>query len=175
MSSPKPVDSAAEEETSSSRVELQAFAGLPQALARLCVRDPRTRKEIAEAAGINASMFSGYLSGRRIPSLEHLDRILITLGVGIEELTYELRALEYRAPGAPLVLWPPVLHTREGEDAALMLTVLMQEVRDLLRAQQATMARLNTGRGTERPAVPAAQEAKPGSGNAPRGRKRKAG
>src|SRR5262245_32917964 len=144
MSSPKAAPESAEEEaTSSSRVELKAFAGLPQALARLVLRDERTRKEIAEAAGINASMFSGYLSGRRIPSLEHVDRILTTLGVGIEELTYELRALEYRAPGAPLVLWPPVLHTREGGDAALVLTVLMQEVRDLLQAQQAAMARLN--------------------------------
>jgi transcriptional regulator with XRE-family HTH domain len=168
MSSPKSADAAADEGTSSAPVELKAFAGLAQALARLCLRDDRTRKEIAQAAGINASMFSGYLSGRRIPSLEHLDRILTTLGVGIEELTYELRALEYRAPGGPLVLWPPVLKTREGEDAALMLTVMMQELRDLLRAQQATLARLDQGRDTQKAAAP-------GSATAPRGRKRKAG
>lgn len=175
MSSPRSADAVADEETSSGPVELKAFAGLAQALARLALRDDRTRKEIAQAAGINASMFSGYLSGRRIPSLEHLDRILTTLGVGIEELTYELRALEYRAPGGPLVLWPPVLKTREGEDAALMLTVMMQELRDLLRAQQTTMARLNSGSAAERPAVPAARKTEPGSGKEPRGRRKKAG
>jgi transcriptional regulator with XRE-family HTH domain len=48
--------------------ELIAFAGLHQALARLCLRDGRPRKEIAEAADINASMLSGFCSGRRVPS-----------------------------------------------------------------------------------------------------------
>lgn len=115
--------------------ELKAFAGLDKALARLIVRDGRTRKEIAEAAGINPSVFSGYCSGRLIPSLEHLDRILTTIGVGVEELIYELRALEYRAPGAPLVVWPPFLEKREGQAAPELLTTLLGEVRDLLRVQ----------------------------------------
>ena len=46
-------------------------------------------------------MLSGFCSGRRVPSLEHLDRLLTTLGVGIEDLTYELRTIEYRSPSAP--------------------------------------------------------------------------
>lgn len=118
--------------------ELKAFAGLDKALARLIVRDGRTRKEIAEVAGINPSMFSGYCSGRLVPSIEHLDRILTAIGVGIEELTYELRALDFRAPtspAAPLVVWPPFLGKQEGAAASELLTTLLGEVRDLLRAQ----------------------------------------
>jgi transcriptional regulator with XRE-family HTH domain len=116
--------------------ELKAFAGLDKAIARLIVRDGRTRKEIAEVAGINPSMFSGYCSGRLVPSIEHLDRILTAIGVGVEELTYELRALDYRAPSAaPLVVWPPFLGKQEGAAASELLTTLLGEVRDLLRAQ----------------------------------------
>ncbi|HZF11785.1 MAG TPA: helix-turn-helix transcriptional regulator [Thermoanaerobaculia bacterium] len=118
--------------------ELKAFAGLHQAIARLCLRDGRQRREIAEAAEINPSVFSGYCSGRRVPSLEHLDRILTVLDMGVEDLTYELRSVAYRSPGgAPLVLWPQFFEKREGEGAALMLTTLLEEVRSLLRAQQA--------------------------------------
>ena len=122
----------------SPKPELKAFAGLPQALGRLILRDSRSRKEIAAAAQINASMLSGYCSGRRIPSLEHLDRILTTLGVGVEELTYELRALDYRAPtNSPLVVWPKASQPQERESAAAgaLLTVLLSDLRDLLAAQ----------------------------------------
>jgi transcriptional regulator with XRE-family HTH domain len=114
---------------------LVAFAGLDQAISRLVLRDSRSRKEIAEAAGINASMFSGYCSGRKIPSVEHLDRILTTLGAGIEELTYELRAVDYRVQSAPLVLWPRFLGSQEGAAAAAVLTTLLEQVRELLLAQ----------------------------------------
>jgi transcriptional regulator with XRE-family HTH domain len=96
--------------------ELKAFAGLHQAIARLCLRDSRQRREIAEAAEINPSVLSGYCSGRRVPSLEHLDRLLTTLGVGVEELIYELRSIAYRSPGgSPLVLWPQFFERKEGE------------------------------------------------------------
>ena len=118
--------------------ELIALAGLHQALARLCLRDGRPRKEIAEAAEINASMLSGFCSGRRVPSIEHLDKLLTTLGMGIEELTYELRALDYRAPtNAPLVVWPKSNQPQESESAAAgaLLTVLLSDLRDLLAAQ----------------------------------------
>ncbi|HEV7517567.1 MAG TPA: helix-turn-helix transcriptional regulator [Thermoanaerobaculia bacterium] len=127
---------AADSAGNSPRAELKAFAGLPQALARLILRDGRSRKEVAQAAELNASMLSGYCSGRRIPSLEHLDRLLTTLGVGIEELTYELRALDYRAPSnAPLVVWPKSLETKEGAAAGALLTVLLEDLRELLAAQ----------------------------------------
>jgi transcriptional regulator with XRE-family HTH domain len=136
-------DSAAE---SSSRVQLKAFAGLPQALARLILRDGRSRKEIAAAAELNASMLSGYCSGRRVPSLEHLDKLLTTLGAGIEELTYEMRTIQYKAPSAPLVAWPQFLQTQEGAAAGALLTVLLDDLRQLLLAQ----AEGPTG---ERPAI----------------------
>lgn len=139
--------------------ELVAFAGLHQALARLCLRDGRTRKEIAEAAGINASMLSGYLSGRRVPSLEHLDRLLTEIGAGIEELTYELRSVGYRsAPTQPLVLWPQFLHNPEGEKAAAMLTVLLENLRGMLLGadrpeprEKAVAERRKTGKKGESP------------------------
>lgn len=127
--------------------ELKAFAGLDKALGRMVLRDGRPRKVIAEVAGINPSMFSGFCSGRVIPSLQHLDRILTTLGVGVEELTYELRALDYRSPGTPgspgkpgppgppLVVWPPFLEKHEGVAASELLTTLLSEVRDLLKGQ----------------------------------------
>src|SRR6476660_762827 len=117
MSSPPPTPSSTSKEESP-KPELRPFAGLPQALGRLILRDRRSRKEIAEAAQINASMLSGYCSGRRIPSLEPLDRILTTLGVGVEELTYELRALDYRAPSnAPLMVWPKSNQPQESAAA----------------------------------------------------------
>jgi len=147
--------------------ELKAFAGLDQAISRLVLRDGRSRKEIAEAAGINASMFSGYCSGRKIPSLEHLDRILATLGVGIEELTYELRAVDYRSQSAPLVLWPRFLHSQQGAAAATLLTTLLEQVRSLLLAQVEGQA---PEPGAGRPDKPD----KPPSEAAPRGRRQRA-
>ena len=122
-------------EVEEGRAELNAFAGLHLAIARLCLRDGRPRKEIAEAAHLNASMLSGFCSGRRIPSIEHLDRLLTALDAGIEELTYELRALDYGMSKAPLVLWPRFLKTEEGGEAAALLTKLLVEVRGLLMDQ----------------------------------------
>lgn len=80
-----------------SAYQLRVFRGLPKALGRLLLRDGRSRKEIAEAAGLNASMLSGFCSGRRTPSLEHLDRLLNELGVGLDELNFELLAMNYRS------------------------------------------------------------------------------
>jgi transcriptional regulator with XRE-family HTH domain len=131
MSRPK---STPEENSSPARFQFQAFAGLPQALARLILRDGRSRKEIAEAAELNASMLSGYCSGRRVPSLEHLDRLLTTLDAGIEDLTYEMRTIQYKAPSAPsvpLLVLPP----KEGAAAGAQLTVLLEDLRSLLEAQ----------------------------------------
>lgn len=121
--------------------DLIAFAGLPQALARLCLRDGRQRKEIAEAAGINASMLSGFLNGRRTPSLEHLDRLLTEMNFTIEDLTYEMRAVGLRSSNAPLVVWPQFLHKQEGEAAAAILTTLLESVQTMLREQERDRAR----------------------------------
>ena len=137
MSRPK---STPDENPSPPRFEFQAFAGLSQALARLILRDGRSRKVIAEAAELNASMLSGYCSGRRVPSLEHLDRLLTTLNAGIEDLTYEMRTIQYKSPTAPatplapLVVWPQ-LQTKEGAAAGALLTVLLEDLRGLLEAQ----------------------------------------
>jgi hypothetical protein len=56
--------------------------------------------------------------------------------MGIEELTYELRAVAYRSKaGGPVVLWPQYLGKEEGYQAATVLTTLLEDVRDLLQAQ----------------------------------------
>ena len=124
-----------DENSSPAKFQLKAFAGLPQALARLILRDGRSRKEIAEAAELNASMLSGFCSGRRVPSLEHLDKLLTTLNAGIEELTYEMRTLQYRSPpSTPLVVWPQ-MQSKEGAAAGALLTVLLEDLRGLLEAQ----------------------------------------
>jgi transcriptional regulator with XRE-family HTH domain len=139
MSRPK---STPEENSSPARFQFQAFAGLPQALARLILRDGRSRKDIAEAADLNASMLSGYCSGRRVPSLEHLDRLLTTLEAGIEDLTYEMRTIQYKAPNAqaaPLGVWPQ-LQTKEGAAAGALLSVLLEDMRGLLEAQAQAQA-----------------------------------
>jgi transcriptional regulator with XRE-family HTH domain len=94
VSSPREEESSSEMEESA--YQLRVFRGLPKALGRLLLRDGRSRKEIAEAAGLNASMLSGFCSGRRMPSLEHLDRLLNELGVGLDELNFELLAMHYR-------------------------------------------------------------------------------
>ncbi len=130
MSRPK---STPEENSSPARFQFQAFAGLPQALARLILRDGRSRKDIAEEADLNASMLSGYCSGRRVPSLEHLDRLLTTLDADIEDLTYEMRTIQYKAPSAPsaqfLVL--PPKDTPGGTE----LTIRLEDLRNFLEAQ----------------------------------------
>jgi len=74
--------------------DLRLFAGLPQALARICLTDGRTRREIAEEAGINPSMLSGYCSGRLTPSLVHLDRLLVALNCRLDRLVAELQAVD---------------------------------------------------------------------------------
>ena len=151
--------------------ELIAFAGLHQALARLCLRDGRPRKEIADAADINASMLSGFCSGRRVPSIEHLDKLLTTLGMGIEELTYELRAVAYRSKAGegPVVLWPQFLGKEEGQAAATVLTALLEDVRDLLQAQSTDRPRS----GSAAAASPASAEAEPREKRSSRGRPRR--
>jgi transcriptional regulator with XRE-family HTH domain len=73
--------------------DLKIFAGLHQALGHMCLTDGRARREIAEAAGINPSMLSGYCSGRLVPSIEHLDRLLVALNRRPEDLVEELRAV----------------------------------------------------------------------------------
>lgn len=72
---------------------LKIFAGLHQALGHMCLTDGRARREIAAAAGINPSMLSGYCSGRLVPSIEHLDRLLVALNRRPEDLVEELRAI----------------------------------------------------------------------------------
>lgn len=116
--------------------DLKTFAGLHQALAHLCLRDGRARKDIAEAAGINASMLSGYCSGRIVPSLEHLDRLLTNLGVALEDLAAELRMVNQRRTPATAA---PLLDAPERKDSMASirkLALLLNDVYDLIQLEQ---------------------------------------
>ena len=156
-----------ETESGDTRHELVAFAALPLGLARLILRDGRPRKEIAEAAGINASMLSGYTSGRRLPSLEHLDRLLTTMGFGLEDLVYEMRSNPYSSPpfstfpSSSLALAPQFFQTQQGEATGALLNVLLENLRAMLHAQAQAGAPLpapapakETPRGGKRSAAP---------------------
>jgi transcriptional regulator with XRE-family HTH domain len=155
-SSNRPAGSSAAEGSAAPRAELKAFAGLPQALARLILRDGRSRKEIAEAADLNASMLSGFCSGRRIPSLEHLDRLLTTLGMGIEDLTYEMRTIEYRTASPPPAHEPRGPRSKEEEAASAVLDLLLAELREIIAAQTEEVRALLAAQGRSgAPAEPA--------------------
>lgn len=80
--------------------ELRVFAFLPKALGSFCLGDGRARKDIAEAAGINPSMLSGYCSGRLVPSLDHLDRLLTALGRSADDLAEEMRFASHQVERA---------------------------------------------------------------------------
>jgi transcriptional regulator with XRE-family HTH domain len=116
--------------------ELKAFAGLHQALAHLCLRDGRARKDIAEAAGINASMLSGYCSGRLVPSLEHLDRLLTALGVALEDLAAELRLVnQRRTPAAATLEVLSSPEPPEDEVATRLWATLLKDVARLVHEE----------------------------------------
>jgi len=104
--------------------DLKLFAGIHQALGRLCLVDGRARREIAEAAGINPSMLSGYCSGRLVPSLEHLDRLLVALKRRPEDLVEELRAVSEMQEAR-----------EENQIAVAALERMLDEVRQVILAE----------------------------------------
>ena len=83
---------------------MQAFVGLHTVLSALKSDRGWTSRELARRANVNASMVSGYLSGRAVPSLDTLDRMLVALGVSVEELGRELS----EAQGERVVQTPEV-------------------------------------------------------------------
>lgn len=59
---------------------------LPRALHWLRIREGKKQCEVAEEAGVSASMLSGYEKGSRTPSLESLAKVLHALGSSFSEL-----------------------------------------------------------------------------------------
>lgn len=80
---------------------LNIFSGLGPALRRLREKEARlTQVQVAARAGISQGRLSRYETGKKIPDLSTLDRLLTCYGTNLEALS---RALE-EAQGAP----PPV-------------------------------------------------------------------
>lgn len=75
------------------------FAGLGPALRRLREAARLTQAEVADRTGVSQSRLSHYETGRRLPGLTTLDRLLTCYGTDVEALG---RALK-EAQGAPPV------------------------------------------------------------------------
>lgn len=87
----------------STRSAPSVLAGLGPALRWLRYRRGKKQYVVAIAAGITKGMLSAYETGRQRPSLETLDALLRTLGVGLVDLHNALAV----ANGRPETLAAP--------------------------------------------------------------------
>ena len=103
-------------------------------------------------------------------SAEHLDRLLTTMGFGLEDLVYEMRSNPYSSPlystfpSSPLALGPQFFQTHQGEATGALLNVLLENLRTMLHAQAKEGGPLlpiptpapakQASRGGKRPAAP---------------------
>ena len=80
------------------------FANLGPALARLRNLRGQSQAAVARAAGIGKSQLSKYESGKELPKMESLERVLAALGFGQLDFFYTLLLFdrgEDRGPAAP--------------------------------------------------------------------------
>lgn len=73
---------------------MPAFHKLPEAFHLLRLRSGKKGKDLAASAGISPAMFSGYLSGERVPSLVTLGKLLDAFGVSLTDLDDLLEQLK---------------------------------------------------------------------------------
>jgi len=80
------------------------FANLGKALARVRDRRGASQTKVARLAGIGKSQLSKYESGKELPKLDSLEKVLLVLNVGYFEFFRVLAVLdrgeELRAPSA---------------------------------------------------------------------------
>ena len=80
------------------------FANLGPALARLRSHRGQSQAAVARAAGIGKSQLSKYESGKELPKMESLERVLAALGLGQLDFFYTLLLVdrgEDRGPASP--------------------------------------------------------------------------
>lgn len=65
---------------------MNIFGNLGQALRWLRNRCGRRQMDVAQAAGITKAMLSAYETGKQLPTIPTLDRILTALGADLQEL-----------------------------------------------------------------------------------------
>ena len=70
------------------------FANLGRALARLRDLRGKTQAAVARAAGIGKSQLSKYESGKELPKMESLERVLAALGFGQLDFFYTLLLID---------------------------------------------------------------------------------
>jgi transcriptional regulator with XRE-family HTH domain len=95
---------AGREEKAMAVVKGGMFANLGPALARLRGHRGQSQDAVARAAGIGKSQLSKYESGKELPKMESLERVLAALGFGQLDFFYALLLVdrgEDRGPAAP--------------------------------------------------------------------------
>lgn len=80
---------------------MDIFTNLGHALRWLRNRQGRRQMDVAEAAGITKAMLSAYETGKQLPTIPTLDKILVALGADLSELHDAL--LLHRNSGLPRV------------------------------------------------------------------------
>jgi transcriptional regulator with XRE-family HTH domain len=73
------------------------FEGLGEALRLIRMRQDRKLTEVAEAAGITRAMLSSYETGKQLPSIGTLEKVMAALSIDLGVLH---RALEVRRRGS---------------------------------------------------------------------------
>lgn len=69
------------------------FAGLGEALLRLRKTRGLTLVDLADKAGVARASLSAYESGKQVPSLESLNRLLVALATDLDELSLALKSV----------------------------------------------------------------------------------
>ena len=97
---------------------LNVFSGLGPALRRLREKEARlTQVQVAARAGISQGRLSRYETGKKIPDLSTLDRLLTCYGKDLEDLSRAIKEVN----GAP-----PSVASSDPELMARIRTVLAE-------------------------------------------------
>lgn len=105
-------------------VGVKALEGLETALRYACDMDVKRRsyRQIAKDSEISTSVLSTWFSGRRLPSLDGLGRLLDTLGLTLEDLGRLVRERQPdEAAALPAVVGQPELAEQIGRAVARAL------------------------------------------------------
>ena len=101
------------------------FANLPRTLARCRKLRRKSQAELARAAGIGKSQWSKYESGKELPKLESLERVLAVLDMGSLDFFYTLHLMDCEADRPP--------KNERSEEIQKSLERLMSHLLDLHR------------------------------------------
>jgi transcriptional regulator with XRE-family HTH domain len=101
------------------------FVNLPRTLVRCRELRGKSQAEVARKAGVGKSQLSKYESGKELPKLESLERVLVALGFGSLDFFYALHLMDHEVDR-------PAQNDR-SEDVAAAFKHLMSHLVDLHR------------------------------------------